>query len=158
VKARFNLFRDSGACIIVMRWPRRLESHFSEDQTLFLGTWTRNRSRSLRASFAGRRTSRPSQTKELALSRKKSFSCLAQRICELQPMNEKNGRLAHRRMVAGQGILRNHGRNNNSPATGSAADNEYHSLDQIGENRSCNQIGLWWLIAINNSEASQRIR
>jgi hypothetical protein len=33
-------------------------------------------------------------------------------------MNEKNGRLAHRRMVAGQGILTNHGRNNNSPATG----------------------------------------
>jgi ASPM-SPD-2-Hydin domain-containing protein len=32
-------------------------------------------------------------------------------------MNEKNGRMAHRRMVAGRGILRNHGRINNSPAT-----------------------------------------
>jgi len=36
-------------------------------------------------------------------------------------MNEKNGRLAHRRMVAGQGILTYHGRNNNSPATGVSA-------------------------------------
>jgi hypothetical protein len=35
-------------------------------------------------------------------------------------MNEKNGRMAHPRMVAGQGILRNHRRNNNSPATGTA--------------------------------------
>jgi hypothetical protein len=30
--------------------------------------------------------------------------------------------IAHRRMVAGRGILRNHGRNNNSPATPSARD------------------------------------
>jgi hypothetical protein len=34
------------------------------------------------------------------------------------PMNEKNGRMAHCRMV-GRGILRNHERNNNSPAAGS---------------------------------------
>ena len=33
-------------------------------------------------------------------------------------MDEKNDQVAHRRMVAGWGILRNHGRNNNSPATG----------------------------------------
>jgi hypothetical protein len=33
-------------------------------------------------------------------------------------MDEKNGQIAHRRMVAGRGILRNLGRNNNSPATG----------------------------------------
>jgi hypothetical protein len=32
-------------------------------------------------------------------------------------MDEKNGQIAHRRMVAGRGILRNLGRNNNSPAT-----------------------------------------
>ena len=32
-------------------------------------------------------------------------------------MNEKNGRMAHRRIVAGRGIIRNHGRNNNSPLT-----------------------------------------
>jgi hypothetical protein len=38
VKARFNPFRDSAACTIVMRWPRRLKSHFSGDQTLFLET------------------------------------------------------------------------------------------------------------------------
>ena len=33
-------------------------------------------------------------------------------------MNEKNGRMAHRTKVAGRGIVRNYGRNNNSPATG----------------------------------------
>ena len=33
-------------------------------------------------------------------------------------MNEKNGGMAQPRMVAGPGILRNHRRNNNSPATG----------------------------------------
>ena len=32
-------------------------------------------------------------------------------------MNEKNGRMAHRRIVAGWAIIRNHGRNNNSPST-----------------------------------------
>ena len=33
-------------------------------------------------------------------------------------MDEKNDQLAHRRIVAGRrGILRNHGRNNNSPET-----------------------------------------
>jgi len=32
-------------------------------------------------------------------------------------MDEKKGQIAHRRMVAGQGILRNLGRNNNSPDT-----------------------------------------
>jgi hypothetical protein len=36
-------------------------------------------------------------------------------------MDEKNGQLAHRRMVAGRGILRNLGRNNNSPATACTA-------------------------------------
>jgi hypothetical protein len=30
---------------------------------------------------------------------------------------EKNHQIAHRRIVAGRGILRNRGRNNNSPAT-----------------------------------------
>ena len=34
------------------------------------------------------------------------------------PMNEKDGWVAHRRMVAGREILRNYGRNNNSLATG----------------------------------------
>ena len=32
--------------------------------------------------------------------------------------DEKNQQMAHRRMVARRGIMRNHGRNNNSPATG----------------------------------------
>jgi hypothetical protein len=32
--------------------------------------------------------------------------------------DEKNHQMAHRRMVARRGILRNHGRNNNSPPTG----------------------------------------
>lgn len=34
--ARFNPFRDSVGCTIVMRWQLRLKSYFSEDQTLFL--------------------------------------------------------------------------------------------------------------------------
>jgi hypothetical protein len=33
-------------------------------------------------------------------------------------MDEKNGQIAHQRIVAGRRILRNLGRNNNSPATG----------------------------------------
>jgi hypothetical protein len=33
-------------------------------------------------------------------------------------MDEKNGQVEHRRMVAGRGILRNLGKNINSPATG----------------------------------------
>jgi hypothetical protein len=33
-------------------------------------------------------------------------------------VEEKNEQIAHRRIVAGREILRNHGRNNNSPATG----------------------------------------
>jgi hypothetical protein len=33
-------------------------------------------------------------------------------------MDEKNGKIAHQRMVAGRRILRNLGRNNNSPGTG----------------------------------------
>ena len=35
-------------------------------------------------------------------------------------MDEKNHEMAHRRMVARRGILKNRGRNNNSPATGLA--------------------------------------
>ena len=34
-------------------------------------------------------------------------------------MDEKNGKIAHQRIVAGRRILRNLGRNNNSPAAGS---------------------------------------
>jgi hypothetical protein len=33
-------------------------------------------------------------------------------------MDEKNDQIGHRRIVAGQETLRNHTRNNNSPATG----------------------------------------
>jgi hypothetical protein len=33
-------------------------------------------------------------------------------------VDEKNDQIAHRRIVAGRKILRNHGRNNNSPETG----------------------------------------
>ena len=33
-------------------------------------------------------------------------------------VDNKNGQIAHRRIVAGWEILRNHGRNNNSPGTG----------------------------------------
>src|SRR5260370_10898390 len=36
-------------------------------------------------------------------------------------VDKKNDQIAHRRMVAGRGILRHHGRNNNSPATGSTS-------------------------------------
>src|ERR1700724_428994 len=35
LKARFNPCRDSAACTIVMRWPRRLKSYFSDEQTLY---------------------------------------------------------------------------------------------------------------------------
>jgi hypothetical protein len=35
-------------------------------------------------------------------------------------MDEKNGKIAHQRIVAGRRILRNLGRNNNSPGTGSS--------------------------------------
>jgi hypothetical protein len=35
-------------------------------------------------------------------------------------MEQENGQIAHRRMAAGRGIVRNLWRNNNSPATGSA--------------------------------------
>jgi len=35
VKGRFNPFRDSVACTIVMRWQRRFKSCFSESQILF---------------------------------------------------------------------------------------------------------------------------
>jgi hypothetical protein len=33
-------------------------------------------------------------------------------------VDNKNGQIAHRRIVAGWEILRNYGRNNNSPGTG----------------------------------------
>ena len=36
VETRFNPFRDSAGCTIVMRWQRRIKSNSSEDQTLFL--------------------------------------------------------------------------------------------------------------------------
>jgi hypothetical protein len=74
LKARFNPFLDSAGCTIAMRWQHRLKSNFS-DQTLFLETLPRNRSHSLRASFAGRRTSLPSQAEELTPSGKKLFYC-----------------------------------------------------------------------------------
>jgi CheY-like chemotaxis protein len=35
VKGRFNPFRDSAGCTIVMRWQRRFKSCFSESQSLF---------------------------------------------------------------------------------------------------------------------------
>jgi len=41
-------------------------------------------------------------------------------------MDKKNHQMAHRRMVARRGILRNHGRNNNSPAT------ESDTIDRAG--------------------------
>jgi hypothetical protein len=72
LKPRFIPFRESAGCTIVMRWQRRLKSHFSEDQTRFLETLPRNRSCFLRASFAGRRISLPSTTEELTASGKKS--------------------------------------------------------------------------------------
>jgi hypothetical protein len=34
-KGRFNLFRDSVACTIVMRWQRRFKTCFSKSQILF---------------------------------------------------------------------------------------------------------------------------
>jgi hypothetical protein len=74
VKARFNPFLDSAGCTIVMRWQHKLKNNFYEDQTLFLETLPRNRSHSLRASFAGRRISLPSKSGELTSSGKKSPS------------------------------------------------------------------------------------
>ena len=40
LKARFAPFRDSAGRTIVMRWQRRLKSYFSEDQALFLDTFS----------------------------------------------------------------------------------------------------------------------
>jgi len=37
-------------------------------------------------------------------------------------VHEKNDQIAHHRIVAGRGILRNYGRNNNSPASGWTSD------------------------------------
>jgi transposase len=53
-EARFNPFRDSAGCTIVMRWQRRLRIHSSGDQTLFLVTHLRRGSCFLRAWFADR--------------------------------------------------------------------------------------------------------
>ncbi|PYU61660.1 MAG: hypothetical protein DMG55_06900, partial [Acidobacteria bacterium] len=36
VKVRFNPFRDSAGCTIVMRWQRRLKSHFLMTKPFFL--------------------------------------------------------------------------------------------------------------------------
>ena len=49
----------------------------------------------------------------------------AQRFGELP--DNKNGQIAHRRIVAGWEIPRNHGRNNNSPGTGDAL----HHFDRV---------------------------
>jgi len=65
LKARFNPFRDSAACTIVMRWQRRLKSYLYEDQTLFHVTRPRYIPRSLRTFFAGQRIILHSQTEEL---------------------------------------------------------------------------------------------
>jgi len=48
VKGRFNPFRDSVACTIVMRWQRRFKSCFSESQIPFFNP-ARHSPRSLRA-------------------------------------------------------------------------------------------------------------
>jgi hypothetical protein len=58
LKARFAPFRDSAGCTIVMRWQRRLESYFSEDQALFLETRTRDGSH-FSASIFRRATNQP---------------------------------------------------------------------------------------------------
>ena len=42
-------------------------------------------------------------------------------------VDEKNDQIAHHRIVAGRGILRNLGRNNNSPATGTVSDAEIYN-------------------------------
>jgi hypothetical protein len=53
-------------------------------------------------------------------------------------MDEKNGEIAHRRMVVGGGILRNLGRNNNSPATGSSFEqNHAAALVELFHVRFC---------------------
>src|SRR6516165_3931712 len=55
VEARFNPFRDSAGCTIVMRCQRKLKSNSSEDKILLLETRTRHGSHFLRASLTGRR-------------------------------------------------------------------------------------------------------
>ena len=40
-------------------------------------------------------------------------------------VDNKNGQIAHRIIVAGWEILRNHGRNNNSPSTGHSISEDY---------------------------------
>ena len=77
-------FGERQACTIVMRWQLTLKSNFSEDQTPFLETLPRNRSHSLRASFAGRIIAPSSKSGELTSSGKKILLMLAQRFGERQ--------------------------------------------------------------------------
>ena len=54
--------------------------------------------------------------------------------------DKKNGQIAHRRMVAGRGILRNLGRNNNSPATGqNGGDDACFCIDRNTNEQKLNQ-------------------
>jgi hypothetical protein len=82
VKGRFNPFRDSAGCTIVMRWQPRLKSNFSEDQTRFLETLPRSRSHSLRAIFR-RATNQPAiQIRRAHVKWKEIFFMPAQRFGE----------------------------------------------------------------------------
>src|SRR4029077_236969 len=49
-------------------------------------------------------------------------------------VDNKNGQIAHRRIVAGWEILRNHGRNNNSPAK-----SDFRARSLVGDDRSSSQ-------------------
>jgi len=65
-------------------------------------------------------------------------------------VDEKNDQIAHHRIVAGRGILRNLGRNNNSPATGSTA-RIIHSGDRA---QAINEL-IQEMIALLRGEASR---
>ena len=53
-------------------------------------------------------------------------------------VDEKNDQIAHHRIVAGRGILRNLGRNNNSPATATViTDGQVEESVQIVDFLSC---------------------
>src|SRR6516165_6518521 len=90
VKARFNPFRDSAGCTIVMRWQHRIKSNSSEAQTLLLET-DKARFTFSASSLAGRRISLPSKTDVLTSSGKKSFDAGAT-IGERQVWQLRRGR------------------------------------------------------------------
>ena len=93
VKTRFNPFRDSVACTIVMRWQRRFKSCFSESQILFCNP-ARHSPRSLRAFSRIDESACNPKPKNLRQGERNPFSG-ARRFGELQPACRLSVHLSH---------------------------------------------------------------